>query len=94
MRILMEVSRKDWAQKVPQDLPIMLISGAKDSVGFNGRGVLAVSDNLELAGNEPTVILYPNDRHEILNENDHEKIYNDIMKWLDGVLAAREEQKA
>ena len=51
-------------------------------------------DNLELAGNEPTVILYPNDRHEILNENDHEKIYNDIMKWLDGVLAAREEQKA
>ena len=94
VRILMEVSRKDWAQKVPQDLPIMLISGAKDSVGFNGRGVLAVSDNLELAGNEPTVILYPNDRHEILNENDHEKIYNDIMKWLDGVLAAREEQKA
>mgnify|MGYP007109894065 CR=1 FL=1 len=39
VRILMEVSRKDWAQKVPQDLPIMLISGAKDSVGFNGRGV-------------------------------------------------------
>ena len=29
VRILMEVSRKDWAQKVPQDLPIMLISARR-----------------------------------------------------------------
>lgn len=85
--IAMQASAADWATKVPKNLPVMLISGAKDPVGFNGKGVLAVADNLELAGNEPTVILYPNDRHEILNENDHEMIYNDILKWLNKVLA-------
>lgn len=84
--IAMQASAADWAKKVPQNLPIMLISGAKDSIGMNGKGVLAVADNLELAGNEPTVIIYPNDRHEILNEKDHDKIYNDILKWLNKVL--------
>ena len=72
----------DWPYLVPQDLPILLISGAKDPVGFNGRGVIAVCDNLETAGNLPEVILYPGDRHEILNEEDHEKVYADVLKWL------------
>lgn len=84
--IAMQASAADWAKKVPQNLPVMLISGAKDSIGMNGKGVLAVADNLELAGNEPTVIIYPNDRHEILNEKNHDKIYNDILKWLNKVL--------
>jgi len=65
----------------------MIISGAKDPVGSNGKGVLAVADALELVGIEPTVILYPNDRHEILNEVDKDIVYADILKWLKSVLA-------
>ena len=26
--------------------------------------------------------LYPNDRHEILNETDKEIVYNDLYEWL------------
>ena len=26
--------------------------------------------------------LYENDRHEILNETDHEKVYEDIYNWI------------
>ena len=52
---------------------------------MNGRGVLAVSDALVEAGIEPEVILYPADRHEILNEEDKDKVYGDILKFLKGI---------
>ena len=70
----------EWAFLIPPTLPILLISGAKDPIGFNGKGVINVCDNLEAAGHEPRVILYPGDRHEILNEDDREKIFADHWK--------------
>lgn len=84
--IVLKVSSPEWAYKVPVDLPVMIISGAKDPVGANGKGVLKTADALELAGNEPTVILYPGDRHEILNEDDKEIVFADIKAWLDEQL--------
>lgn len=83
-----ECARKDWASKVPQNLPIMIFSGAKDPVGFNGKGTLSVADNLVLAGHEPTVILYPGDRHEVLFEDDYETVYHDVLSWLQSVYTA------
>ena len=52
-------------------------------MGLNGKGVMAVSDNLVLAGKEPTVVLYPGDRHEILMESDKDVVYHDVLAWLD-----------
>ena len=83
--LAVECGRREWATLVPENLPIMIISGAKDPVGFNGRGTLSVADNLVLAGHEPTVILYPGDRHEILFEDDHEIVYNDVLAWLHSI---------
>ena len=73
----------EWAYLVPPTLPILLISGAKDPVGMNGKGVINVCDNLEDAGHTPTCYLYPGDRHEILFEDDREKIFSDILAWLE-----------
>lgn len=75
-----------WAQTLPFDLPIMIISGAKDPIGLNGKGIIALCDNLEDAGFEPFVIMYPGDRHEILNEENNDKVYADILKWLTDTL--------
>lgn len=72
----------DWAYQLPVTLPILLISGAKDPIGFNGKGVINVCDNLEAAGHQPKVILYPGDRHEILNEENKDMVYGDILDWL------------
>lgn len=71
-----------WAYRLPQGLPILIISGAKDPIGFNGKGIIALSDNLESAGFEPRVIMYPGDRHEILNEENRENVYQDVLLWL------------
>ena len=78
----------DWPYLVPIDLPVLLISGAKDPIGLNGKGVIAVCDNLESAGIRPQVILYPGLRHEILNEEEHDKVYEDVLSWLGGVIDA------
>lgn len=67
---------------LPQDFPVMVISGAKDPVGFFGHGVIAFSDRLMEAGVIPEVILYPGDRHEILNESDREKVFADVSSFL------------
>lgn len=84
--LALKSSEPDWASKLPEHFPVMLISGAKDPVGFSGRGVLNVADELVKVDIDPTVILYPGDRHEILNEDDRETVYADVLKWLRSVL--------
>lgn len=77
--------RSEWAYTLPENLPILLISGAKDPVGFNGKGVIDVCDKLEKAGHKPEMILYPGMKHEILNEDEHKKVYSDIADWLERI---------
>ncbi len=80
-------SDKLWPATVPTDLPILIISGAKDPIGFNGKGPVAVADALKVTGHEPEIIVYPHCRHEILNEEEYkEKVYLDILGWLNSVL--------
>lgn len=83
--LMTEACDENWAFKLPKELPIMIISGAKDPVGMNGKGVLAVADKLVTAGFEPTVILYPAMRHEILNETENQLVYNDVLGFLRSV---------
>ena len=80
--IMREACDSDWAFRVPKELPIMIISGANDPVGMNGKGVLAVADKLVSAGIEPTTILYPGMRHEITNETDREVVFKDVVSFL------------
>lgn len=79
-------SDKMWAVTVPTDLPIMIISGALDPVGSNGKGPIACCDALVETGHDPTVIVYPCCRHEILNEDCKEKVYFDVLGWLNSIL--------
>lgn len=84
-------SNPNWANTISTELPIMIISGAKDPIGLNGKGVLAVADRLEMTGHMTQVILYPNLRHEILNEETDGRVYNDILKWLEKALSGKSE---
>ena len=80
--LMREACDELWAYRLPETLKVMVISGAKDPVGMNGKGVLAVADQLAAAGFDPTTILYPGMRHEILNETEKEVVYNDVLKFL------------
>lgn len=81
------VSTQEWAAGIPTDLPILVVSGAEDPVGGYGKGVMKVVSMLSGAGaRRLTARLFPNDRHEILNENDREKVYAYIDGWIDNEI--------
>lgn len=83
--LAVKASSSSWAMQLPDNFPVLLISGGKDPIGMFGRGVLAVSDALVQRGLEPEVFLYPADRHEILNEEDNEKVYGDILNFVKAI---------
>lgn len=76
-------NQKDNVAKVPKNLPLFFVSGQDDPVGDLGVGVKKAYDLYKESGlTDITYKLYENDRHEILNEPDHETIYADIAAWL------------
>ena len=61
----------------------MLISGEEDPVGSFGKGVRKVEDCLRQAGvRDVQCNLYPQMRHEILNELEKETVWEDVLQWL------------
>lgn len=74
---------KENANRIPKDLPLLILSGADDPVGDSGAGVQYVYDMYQEVGIlDITYKLYENDRHEILNETDRQDVYHDIYAWL------------
>ena len=60
------------------------IAGEKDPVGENGKGVRRVYDMFRRAEMQDVEIrLYPEYRHEILNELNKEEVMKDVLDWLD-----------
>ena len=76
----------DTLAALPPDFPVLIISGAKDPVGFFGKGVMDFADALTANGLNPEVYLYPGLRHEILNEDERAKVYYDVLCFLNGVV--------
>ena len=77
------VSDRAWAGKLPKGLPLLVVSGEMDPVGGWGKGVRSVASRLRQAGIEDlTLRLYPDMRHEILNEIDKETVWKEIAEWI------------
>lgn len=70
-------------KKMPKNLPVLLLSGDMDPVGKEGAGVREVQRLFEEKGiQDLEMILYPKGRHEMLNENNKEEVYRDIVDWI------------
>ncbi len=88
---LSEISNLNWAKRVP-NRPIFLLAGAKDPVGNMGKGVKQVNQWLLKSGHKVTMKLYPEGRHEMLNETNREEVYNDILLFVEAVCTAGERE--
>ncbi len=76
--------QKAFLSQIPKNLPVLFLAGAEDPVGNFGKGVKQVAETFRKLGvRQVQCKLYPNDRHEILNELDREAIYEDIACWLE-----------
>ena len=59
--------------------PIILLSGSEDPVGNYGRGVQEVYRRLIKYGKNAQIKLYPDCRHEILNDVCRDEVIRDIL---------------
>ena len=70
--------------KMDKDLPVMFLSGMQDPVGAMGEGVLACVDAFKRSGmRHVSLRLYPEGRHEMLNETNRQEVYTDVFAWLE-----------
>lgn len=86
---LIEISDKKWAKKVP-DKPILLISGERDAVGSFSKGVRQVEKRLVRSGHRVCCKLYPQARHEVLNELNKDEVYDDVLLFLETITVMGE----
>lgn len=76
-----------WMDKIPKNVPLLLISGQEDPVGECGKGVKRFYHQLiQLGCSQVSLTLYPEARHEILNEWNKKEVMRDILSWINGVL--------
>ena len=68
---------------IPAGLPILLVAGDQDPVGDNGESVRALAARYESQGLGPIALtLYPDARHELLNETNRHEVEQHLMDWL------------
>ena len=85
--MLMNEDKKNL-EKMPKDLPVLFVSGDKDPVGSNGKGVTQAYEAFKTAGmKDVTLKLYPGGRHEMHNETNRAELHADVLAFLDRVLS-------
>lgn len=77
------ITNRNNIKNTRRDLPIILLSGADDPVGSNGKMVKKAYHEYKNCGIQNIQIkLYDGMRHEVLNENGKEEVYQDILTWI------------
>nr|WP_326127642.1 lysophospholipase [uncultured Oscillibacter sp.] len=77
------IARPENLKKMNANTPVLFVSGAMDPVGDCGKGVRrAYRSFLRAGARDVSLQLYPELRHEILNEDCREDIFRDLYLWL------------
>lgn len=72
----------EWFKSVAKKMPILLVSGEDDPVGDYGKGIKICEEKLRANGADVTMKLYPNNRHEILNDTARDETIKDILEFI------------
>jgi len=81
---LLHIHTKDSLKKIPKDLPVLIFSGASDPVGDMGESPTALVEKYrELGITDLEFLLYPEGRHEMLNETNREELGSMLLSWLE-----------
>lgn len=85
--VLTFIQKDQNIENIPRELPLLFLAGGMDPVGNYGKAVNEICCEYKKKGiNDVRMKLYPDDRHEILNELDKEQVYSDILRWLENHL--------
>lgn len=82
-----EVCDRKCCARVPKDLPLLYVAGDGDPVGDMGEGVRTAAQMAREAGStDVTCKIYEHMRHEILNEDGRQLVFDDIATWMEDRL--------
>lgn len=85
-KALFDVAADANIARITADLPILITGGAEDPVGGE-RGMNTLASHYAQTGHSNlTVKIYPDSRHEMLNETNRDAVTAD---WLDWIAAAK-----
>jgi alpha-beta hydrolase superfamily lysophospholipase len=86
LRGLSRMRAPEVEARIPKDVPIHIIGGDQDPVGDNTKGVTALTDRYHALGlTKVSIKLYPQARHELLNETNRDEVQKDLLVWLNGL---------
>jgi alpha-beta hydrolase superfamily lysophospholipase len=75
--------------QLPDDLPVLLLSGQLDPVGgAEAAQVTALAELLRTRGLPVEQHVYPDARHEVFNETNRDEVTGDLLTWLDQRVGA------
>lgn len=84
---LKESYKKENLAKIDVNKPIAIFSGEKDPVGGNGKLVNKLYNQYKTLGvKDLSVKLYPDARHEILNEVNRAEVYADFLARISSMI--------
>lgn len=85
---LEKLTRKEYLIQMPKALPVLFVAGQDDPVGNFGKGVDKVAAQFKKLGmKDVSEKLYPQARHEILQEINRQEVYEDLSRWLESRLS-------
>ena len=77
------IGKAKFIHKIRETVTIYIIAGKEDPVGHMGKGPRKLYKKYKHLGvSNVHLKLYDHMRHEILNETDHEMVYNDILEFF------------
>ncbi len=80
---LLSIASDDSLRNIPTDLPMLLTGGANDPVGGE-PGIEKLAKHYRAAGHRKVdVSIYPDGRHEMLNEINRDEFTHDLLGWIE-----------
>ncbi|MDR0474190.1 MAG: lysophospholipase [Treponema sp.] len=81
--LLKKIHRGDLLQNIRKELPVYVFSGSADPVGEMGESPTALVAAYRAQGlKDLEFALYPEARHETLNETNRDEVTGNLLSWL------------
>jgi len=83
---MLEISSLRAIASVRDDMPVLITGGACDPVGGQ-TGMTRLADAYRQTGHDDVALtIYPEGRHEMLNETNRDEVSKDIVAWVESRL--------
>ena len=73
--------------RISDGLPLYILIGARDVLVTDFGRLEPLVDRYRAAGLDPVVMIYPEGRHEILNEINRNEVVGNLLDWLNAQIA-------